>query len=196
MHINTIFVLESSWDKENPLSNSSVMPFVSEFAKQRGIKAYYQVFTDTKSFCHWINEFNKVATSSSLLYIASHGNKGSLIALNGGIKRGSIISALAKAKNIKFVHFGSCLFGNRGNLLLILKKCKHFQWAAGYNKSVDWINSMLFDILLWGRITTREDHERSKKTQTIVKDIAENQAAGMVADLGFEYAYRYGTSIF
>jgi hypothetical protein len=196
MHINTIFVLESSWDKENPLKISSVMPFVSEFAKQRGIKAYYQVFTDTRSFSHWINEFNKVATPSSLLYIASHGNRGSLYALNGGIKRGSIVNALAKAKNIKYVHFGACLFGSSENLNLILKKCKHFQWAAGYNKSVDWINSTLFDILLWGRITTREDHEKSKKTQTIVKDIAENQAAGLVSELGFEYVYRYGKNIY
>lgn len=196
MHIKTIFVLESSWDAKSPLENSSVMPFVEEFAKQRGIKAYYQVFTDKRSFSHWINEFNKVKTASSLLYIASHGNRGSLHALNGGIKKTSIITALKKANNIKYVHFGSCLFGNKENLQIILKKCNHFQWAAGYNKSVDWVTSTIFDILLWGRITTREEHEKSKKTQTIVKDIAENQAAGLVSELGFEYVYRYGRNIY
>lgn len=196
MLIKTIFVLESSWDAQNPLKNSSVMPFVKEFAEQRGIKAYYQVFTDSKSFCHWIQEFNKVKTTSSLLYIAAHGYKGSLYALNGGIKRGTIVNAIKKAKNIRYVHFGSCNFGNKANLKLILTKSKHLQWAAGYNKSVDWVTSTIFDILLWGRVTTREDHEKNKKTQTIVKDIAENQAAGLVAELGFEYVYRYGKTIF
>jgi hypothetical protein len=196
MSIKTIFVLESSWDPKNPLENASVMPFIIEFAKQRKIKAYYQVFTDKKSFCHWIEEFNKVSTTSSLLYIASHGNKGSLNALNGGINRSTIVSTIKKAKNFRYVHFGSCLFGNKANLNLILTKSKHLQWAAGYNKTVDWVTSTIFDILLWGRITTREEHEKNMKTQTIVKDIAENQAAGLVSELGFEYVYRYGKSIF
>jgi hypothetical protein len=196
MHIKTIFVLESSWDDKNPLENSSVWPFVSEFAKQRRINAYYQVFTDRKSFCHWVNEFNKKANSASLLYIASHGGTGVLYGVNGGIKRTSIINAIKKARNLKYVHFGSCLFGNRDNLESILKKSKHIQWAAGYNKSVDWITSTLFDILLWGRITVREDHEKGQKTHTIVNHIAEKQAAGLFTELGFEYVYRYGNTIY
>jgi hypothetical protein len=63
---NTIFVLESSWDNENPLEHSSITPFIYQFAKQRGIKAHHQVFTDSKSFVHWIKEFNKVSQSPIL----------------------------------------------------------------------------------------------------------------------------------
>jgi len=193
-----IFVLESSWDANNPLEHSSIMPIVSEFAKQRNIKSYHQVFTDAKSFNHWIAEFNKSNKNGSLLYIASHGNRGSLHALNGGIKRNTVISALRKAKNIKYVHFGSCLFGNQENLKLILKTSKHIHWVAGYNISVDWVDSTLFDILLWGRITPsgRFDEHKNTKTHTIVKDLVENKVEGLVKELGFQFAYRYGTTIF
>ena len=194
--IKTIFVLESTWNASEPLESSSVMPFVSEFAKQRNIKAYHQVFTDAKSFCHWINQFNKEKKPSALLYIASHGNHGSLHGLQGHIKRGTILNALKKAKNIRFLHFGSCLFGNEQNLKSILRSSKHIQWAAGYSKSVDWVDSTIFDVLLWGRISNRDAIKKNIKTQTIVKDIVEEQVSGLVKELGFEYVYRYGSNIY
>ena len=193
-----IFVLESSWDSKDPLVHNSIMPFVAEFAKQREMKAYHQIFTDSRSFKHWITEFNKSNKNGALLYIASHGNKGSLHALHGGINRNTVVSCLKSARNIKFVHFGSCLFGNQENLRLILKKSKHIQWVAGYYKSVDWIDSTLFDILLWGRITPsgRANEQKNTKTHTIVKDIVENQVQGLAKELGFNFAYRYGQTIF
>lgn len=193
--IKTIFVLESTWNSENPLENCSVMPFVSEFAKQRNIKAYHQVFTDSKSFAHWVKHFNKAASSSSLLYIAAHGNSNSIEGLQGHIKSVTVLDALKKAKNIKYLHFGSCLFGGEINLKWILKNAKHFHWAAGYNKSVDWVDSTLFDILLWGRISARDEESKNIKTHTIVKDIVDNQVSGLTETLGFTYCYRYGTKI-
>jgi len=194
----TIFVLESSWDKENPLQHSSIMPIIYEFAKQRGVKAYHQVFTDSRSFVHWINEFNQVSNSSTLLYIAAHGSKDCLYGTISGIKKTTILNALKKAKDIQYIHFGSCLFGNINNLKEVLKKAKHFHWAAGYKKSVDWVDSTLFDILLWSKITPggRSDEQKNVKTHTLVKALIENHAKGLADELGFEFAYRYGDIIF
>jgi hypothetical protein len=194
----TIFVLESSWDKEKPLTHSSIMPMINEFAKQRGIKAYHQVFTDTRSFRHWIKEFNKVSNSKTLLYIASHGTEDCLYGTISGIKKTTIIHALKNAKKIQYVHFGACLFGNINNLKAILNNATHLNWAAGYRKSVDWVDSTLFDLLLWGKITPngRSDEQKNIKTHTIVNELLNNQAKGLADELGFEFAYWYGSKIF
>jgi len=101
----TIFVLESSWDKENPLQHSSIMPIIYEFAKQRGVKAYHQVFTDSRSFVHWINEFNQVSNSSTLLYIAAHGSKDCLYGTISGIKRNNHFKCFKKSKRYTIYPF-------------------------------------------------------------------------------------------
>jgi len=196
--IKKIFVLESSWDSNNALEHHSVMPIINELSKQRNIKAYHQVFTDAKSFRHWVDCINRNSTSGSLLYVAAHGNKGSLSGVNGGINRSTVVNSIAKAKNIGFVHFGSCLFGNIENLELIMKKSRHLSWVAGYRKSVDWVDSSLFDIFLWSRISHvgRLNAGQNLKTHTIVKEIIGQQVNGMVKELGFNFVYRYGDKVF
>lgn len=191
MSIKTIFILESSWDYENPVENSSVVPFVTEFGRQRSVNIYYQFFTDTKSFCHWINEFDKTKKPNALLYIAAHGKKGSLSGLTSSINRKTILYELKKLRNIKYVHFGSCLFGNKSNLLRLVKISKHLQWVAGYNEEIDWLNSTLFDLLLWNRLVLREDNDKGKLTHTIVSDLAEKHSGGLTNELGFVFAYKY-----
>jgi hypothetical protein len=194
----SIFVLESTWNRDDALVNTSIMPFVSEFSKHRNIKVYHQYFTDSKSFCHWIAKFNEICKKDALLYIASHGNKASIDALHGHIKKKTILDAIKKGKRIKYLHFGACLFGSYDNLYEILNNAKHLKWAAGYNKSVDWVESSLFDLLFWSRITPsgRLDEYKSKKTQTIVRNMTNTNSNGLVHDLGFEFLYRYGKKIF
>ena len=189
--------MESSWDQEDPFQHYSLMPIVSEFAKQRKIETYHKVFTDAKSFKHWIETYNNLCKGGSLLYIAAHGYKASLCGLNCRINKQTITNAIAKARNIQFVHFGSCLFGNEENLKSILKKATNLSWIAGYDKSVDWVDSSLFDIFLWSRITPhgRGSSDKNLKTHTIVKNIIELQVAGMVKELGFKFVYRYGKNI-
>lgn len=191
MIIKTIFILESSWDYKNPLDNSSVVPFVNEFGRQRSINVHYQFFTDKKSFCHWINEFDKTKKPNALLYIASHGNKGSLDGLTTSIKRTTILSTLKKLKYIKYIHFGTCFFGNKENLLSLVNRSKQLQWVAGYSKEIDLLNSTLFDLLLWNRLIWKEDIDKSKLTHTIVSDLAEKHSEGLTNELGFVFAYKY-----
>ncbi len=54
----SILVLESPWDNSS-VESTSVWPFVSEFAKARGIRAYHQAFLDKSSFIHWVESYNK-----------------------------------------------------------------------------------------------------------------------------------------
>lgn len=189
-----IFVLESSWDESEPLKNSSVMPFISEFAKQREIKAYHQVFTDTKSFEHWVKAFNKESNGDALLYIASHGNYGSLEALNSKIQRTTVIDRISKAKNIPYVHFGSCHFGNRITLNLLMKRSKHLKWAAGYMEEVDWMESTLFDLFIWSRISPNGRTEKNRKTHSIVEELMNIHLNSFAKEFQFRFLYRRGKS--
>ncbi len=187
-----IFVLESSWDKAEPLKNSSVMPFVNEFAKQRQIKAYHQIFTDSKSFVHWIKQFNNASNKDSLLYIASHGNFGSLQALNGRINRKTVIESIRKAKKIPYVHFGSCHFGNRVTLDLLMSKAKHLKWTAGYMESVDWVESTLFDLFIWSRVSPNGRIIKNVKTHSIVDELMNVHLISFAREFQFRFLYRRG----
>lgn len=195
--IKSIFILESSWDSDGALEHVSVQPIISEFAKQRNIKTYHKTFTDSKSLRHWVEKFDATCTSDALLYIAAHGNSKSIYGLNTRINFTTLVDIIKRTKNIKFLQFGSCLVGRQSNLELLMKKAKKLRWAAGYNKSIDWVDSAVFEILLWSRISPvgRQENEINLKTHTIVADILENEVKGLTAKFGFNFVYRYGTKI-
>lgn len=190
----SILVLESPWDAES-VDSPSVWPMVREFAAARGVKAFHRTFLDRASFKHWVEAYNdEDLPSPKLLYIASHGNNGRISGLQKDINRATIISALSAAENISFAHFGSCLFGSKKNLDELLESAKHLRWAAGYTATVDWVDSTLFDILFWGRIESRDEKTKGRKTHTLVCDLLE-EVHGLANSLGFRLHYRYGDDI-
>jgi len=190
----SILVLESPWD-DSSVESPSVWPFVSEFAKARGIRAYHQAFLDKASFIHWVETFNGEKLSEpKLLYIATHGQTGRISGLQKEINKRTIIATLKKATNIAFVHFGSCFFGSEQNLDELLSSATHIKWAAGYDQLVDWVDSTLFDILLWGRIESRDEETKGQKTHKVATRLLE-QVAGLAQNLGFRFQYRYGDKI-
>lgn len=185
----SILVLESPWDSES-VESKSVWPFVSEFAKVMNLRAYHQIFSDRDSFMHWIEVFNKEPVKSKLLYIASHGSNGRIQGLQRDINCSTIIDTIKKTKDIKCVHFGSCLFGTENNLSLLLKQAKHLTWAAGYNQAVDWLDSTLFDIMLWHHIAN--PHRGGFKFHTRAEKVMD---VGLAEILGFRFQYRRGDAI-
>lgn len=190
----SILVLEAPWDS-NSLESSSVWPMIREFAAVRGIKAFHQTFFDKASFEHWIKAYDEMAIAGpKLLYIACHGGNGQLGGLSRNLNRTSIQTAVQAARNISFVHFGSCLFGSEKNLQKLLDAAPHLRWVAGYDKEVDWVDSTLFDILLWGRIESRDEDSYRKKTHTLASELI-GQVQGLADQLGFHFQYRYGDAI-
>jgi hypothetical protein len=190
----TMLVLESPWE-DCSVESTSVWPFVSEFARVREIKAFRQSFSDVKSFKHWVNCFHKEKLRGpKLLYIAAHGTDGRISALKASINGKTIAATIKRAKSIEYVHFGSCLFGTNKNLTALLKNAKHLKWAAGYESSVDWVDSTLLDILLWGRIESRDDGSKGKRTHTLAAELL-CEVGGLAKALGFRFQYRYGNKI-
>lgn len=189
-----MLVLESPWNNDS-IDSTSVWPMVREFAAARGIRAFHQTFLDRHSFKHWVRVFDQEAmTGPKLLYVAAHGSNGRIAGLRDEINRSTIVSTLADAKNITFAHFGSCLFGSEENLEKLLEEAPHLRWAAGYDKSIDWVDSTLFDILLWGRIESRDNETRGRRTHTLVADLI-GQVHDLADALGFRLQYRYGDAI-
>jgi hypothetical protein len=191
---NSILVLESPWDSSSVVSKS-VWPFVSEFAKVKNIQAYHQVFNDRSSFIHWVEQFNREDLNTpKLLYIASHGENGRISGLQKKINKETIISTLYKANNIKYVQFGSCFFGNKQNLTELLETAEHLKWAAGYEETIDWVDSTLFDLMFWGRIVSRDEETKGKKTHILASNLLD-EVSGLAKNLGFRFQYRYGDNI-
>ena len=190
----SILVLEAPWDSDS-LKSKSVGPMIREFAAVRGIKAFHQTFFDKASFEHWIKAYDEeVIAGPKLLYIACHGGNGQLAGLSKHLNRTSIQTAVRAARNISFVHFGSCLFGSEKNLRELLDSAPHLRWVAGYDKEVDWVDSTLFDILLWSRIESRDEDTHRKKTHTLASELID-QVKGLADQLGFRFQYRYGDGI-
>ena len=190
----SILVLESPWDSAS-VKSTSVWPFVSEFAKVRGIDAFYQTFSNAEAFKHWIACYNKEKLSEPrMLYVAAHGTEGRISGLKRSMNATSIEQVLAKAKNISHVHFGSCLYGTERNLQSLLLKAKHLTSAAGYEKPVEWVDSMLLDIMLWGRVVGRDDSNKNIKTHTLIRNLLK-EIPGLSQGLGFHFRYRYGKQI-
>lgn len=194
----SILVLESAWDSRE-IESKSVWPIVKEFANASGIKAYHQTFTDKLSLLHWIDIYNKKNPSQkNLLYIASHGVNGRISGLKRDINIKTVISHLQRKQHIQYVHFGCCLVGNPQNLTKLLNKAKYITMASGYYKSVDWVDSTMLDIMLWGRIISREYNKRSneynkgQKSHNVVKEFVRNEIPGLADKLGFQLVYRYG----
>lgn len=186
----SILVLESPWGARS-VESKSVWPFVSEFAKAMDLSAFHQVFQDKASFCHWIEVFNGESVQKpKLLYVAAHGTEGRIKALRKKINGQTVVSALQKAKKIRYVHFGSCLFGNDSNLSLLLGRARHIRWAAGYENVVDWVDSTLFDIMLWRRICIRDWTTKGIKSHTLAQELV-SETAGLARNLGFRFQYRY-----
>jgi hypothetical protein len=190
----SILVLESPWD-DTSVESASVWPLVKEFARARNIRAHHQTFLDKSSFLHWVKVFNDEKLSDpKLLYVAAHGNNARISGLQKSINKSTITTALSNAPNIDFVHFGSCLYGSEKNLTALLTAASHLKWAAGYDKQVDWVDSTLFDILLWGRIESRDDPSKGKKTHTLATELI-GEVSGLAKNLGFRFQYRYGQQI-
>lgn len=191
----SILALESPWDSTK-VDSKSVWPFVSEFARATGLRAFHQSFSDKASFQHWVRRFNKDkdVPQGKLLYVAAHGSEGRVSGLRRSINGSTIAKAIAGAKSIRYAHFGSCFFGTEQNLTTLLQTAKQLHWVAGYDKQVEWIDSTLFDIMLWGRIAFRDRDTKGQKSHTVVKSLI-SQMPQFATELGFRLQYRYGKTI-
>jgi hypothetical protein len=82
---------------------------------------------------------------------------------------------------------GSCFVGNDSDLIKILKSNKNLLWVAGYENSIPWIDSTVFDVLFLSRILNKPWR---KKYNTIVRNIIQKEFVDFAGSMGFLFAFR------
>ena len=92
------------------------------------------------------------------------------------------------------LYFGSCLFGTEENLSDLLRAARHLTWVAGYEKEVSWVDSTLFDVLVWSRMVSREENSKGLHFQYIAQGLLA-EIPGLARNLGFRFQYRRGKKI-
>lgn len=108
--------------------------------------------------------------NTEVVYLASHGDENRLSGLPGqSVSRRELRTALRRANpagQLKGLYFGSCLTGNVNNADFLLGAVANtgLEWIAGYEESVDWIDSSAIDMVFMGKLTEQylANHRRRR----------------------------------
>jgi hypothetical protein len=126
------------------------------------------------------------------LYVATHGEDKKLSGTMGSsISITKVANCISEADysrgKLVGLYFGSCLFGNTKNLIKLLERGNKVRWIAGYDRSVDFIKSSIFDILFFNTLLSFRKDEKNTEIEAIKKtaDQIKRDAPGLIRDLGF-----------
>ncbi|QTL05317.1 hypothetical protein J5J86_08530 [Aquabacter sp. L1I39] len=127
----------------------------------------YYMFADRSSLNCILGEIGNDKLVHSI-YIATHGNETELSGLNETkISRTELRNSIRNYNSkghIKGLYFGSCLIANKKNAeFLLLEGGTRLSWIAGYEQSVDWIDSSAIDMIFWSKYLEERKKHRSKK---------------------------------
>jgi len=167
----TILVLENPW-ASSAFDGLSAVPFVEGLAKYSdgSIRVLTKPFYQAQELGHWLKDFRrrKPGVGQRILYVAAHGTRGRVGGLPNGTKAINFHvfnSLLRSAGHVDGVHLGCCDFGNWDNAERILRpdtRRKHSvpcRWVAGYDRYVDWFQSMLVDLIFWRELLRDPRHD-------------------------------------
>ncbi|MFZ4580316.1 MAG: hypothetical protein ACOYOB_18185, partial [Myxococcota bacterium] len=94
------------------------------------------------------------------------------------------------------LYLGTCLFGDEFNADYLLNPPKQrdkppLRWVAGYETSVDWIDSSALDLLFWNTMLAQPESSTSIERIRATAAVLARQAPGLVVDLGFQIYIRH-----
>lgn len=185
-----IFCLEGDWwnDLKHSTSTESALRLLKEFPPRYTPYIYRDVGTRAE-FNYYVRKWLQVAhTNYPILYLAFHGTPGT-IQFGDLRNQENIVSldelgqALSGHCRGRIVYFSSCdTMGENGNRLRGFLRKTQALAVCGYRCSVDWLNSVAFDLLFLGQaqlnaFTTAGMH-------AIEQRILEN-AGGLSKKIGF-----------
>lgn len=146
-----VFCLEGAWDAD--LRNrGSVLPTLQMLEAQRRCSYVHRDVGTVEEFQHYVNLWSTKKRSYGhyeVLFLAFHGNKGSLAIGPDWISIEDLAVRLRGRCNGKVVYFGSCATaGIKSERLEAFRKAVGARYVAGYRKDVDWITSAAFEMAL------------------------------------------------
>jgi len=154
-------VIESRWFDERHHTVRPLFEFLSYALKDRPDAFTYERFVGAVSFREAVR-FMMGAGDVEYLYVAAHGDFGKIETPDGSglsrtFLRNTICEINRRRRRLKGVLFGSCKFGDAGNLVEVLRPAKvrgqtvnnRLVWAGGYGREIDYTRSSLFDIYFY-----------------------------------------------
>ena len=178
-----IFCLEGEWVK-NPGYKTSVSKALEFFEEIYNIKTHIRDCSTLVELESRMKEYSrKTFHEYEICYFAFHGFKGKI-----QLKNKSLVSVPDLAKIIgptlqnKIIHFGCCKTLADTKNALEFKNGTQALAVCGYTLEVDFIESTLFDILLFQVM-------QKYKTPEAIKNKMDKYYEGMVKKLGFVMFY-------
>jgi len=165
----SLLVLENPWN-DSVADAISVGPFVEGFSRwARDVRTYSRPFFRGDELQIWLDDFARPrhGIGRRLIYVAAHGSPGRLGGLpdgSGAMNFASLVTVLRRVGGIEGIHLGCCEVGNPRNMARLLKRdrrrrTKPFRWVAGYREYIDWLDSMIVDMLFWRALLVDPKHD-------------------------------------
>ena len=185
---NNIFCIEGDWE-EDLRKKTSILSGLEMLSSISQMDFIYKTCASENELLSRLNNYINSAhkprskyKSYDIVYLATHGEKGSLkfnklvdvldfFVHNDNFKQGAFKD--------KIVHFGSCLtMKMKETDLADLKSFTQAKIISGYTKSIDFLDSTLFDVLYFNACG-------KYKIKHSLHDHLNKQYGGFSKDLGF-----------
>lgn len=180
-------VIEGKWFRKQNTSVRGMFDLLSDIHCDSPHHYHYEMFNDGRAFREILVRLS-AADGIHNIYVAGHGAENAIYGSNGDsisktIIKNTISEAAGNAGRLDSLYFGSCLFGNVDVLSELLEAGTRIKWIAGYEKSIDFIDSSSFDWLFWNRYVRTEGTALERIYKTV--DRLQKDAPGLIQRLGF-----------
>jgi hypothetical protein len=182
-------VIEGKWSDRTNISVKGLFDILSDINFKTPHAYVYEMFCNSASLKNIVSRMGR-NPSIRYLYIGAHGSDNAIGCSGGKVTRRQLKHALSalNAGAVEGLFLGSCLFGHEenGDFLLNPPNSQNppIKWVAGYNKSIDWIDSSVLDLLFWNKFFESDATtpvERIEATGKAIKKLA----PGLIKELGF-----------
>lgn len=156
-NMGPIAIIEARWWRQGNHSVRDLFEAVAALHYGNPYGFPYDMFADRSSL-EAVLGLRASDGRTEVAYMASHGDENRISGLPGKtISRRELRTALRRENpggQLKGLYFGSCLTGNVNNAHFLLQGNANtrLQWVAGYEKSVDWIDSSAIDMVFMGKL--------------------------------------------
>lgn len=186
-------VIEGKWFSGTNTSLRGMFDLLSNIHHGTPHKYHYEMFNDATAFKEI---FTRLAEKNGIhnIYIASHGEDNAIYGSNNEAisktKVKNIVEETSRNRGrVDSLYFGCCLFGNDKVMEDVLCAGTQLRWVAGYESSVDYIESTSLDCLFWHRYLSEPSGTALERVYKTVQKL-EKDAGGLIKRLGFRvYAW-------
>lgn len=182
--MNRIFCLETEWTHSvhNIKDSSSVKPLLDFFEASTGIKYVFRQVAGRADFEWYLNHLKHPSYSNyDMVYLCFHGAPGTISFPNGESYTQEDFIEYCDGFKGRNLHFGSCSTMKMDpDSISIFKQRTGARLVTGYTKTVDFIDSFVFELWLLNAI-----RRNPKNAGVRLMRLAEKEQPYFVKNLGF-----------